>query len=104
MSEVGRQTFEVGKNKSLGYPGIGAGRMPIRSYHDMEVYREGFDLALRVHRETECFPVEERYGTQSQIRRSSKSVCAVIAEGFGRIDSEAEFRRYLMIEKWKRYD
>jgi four helix bundle protein len=71
--------------------------MPIRSYHDLEVYQEGFDLALRVHRETEGFPVEERYASQSQIRRSSKSVCAVIAEGFGRIDSEAEFRRYLRV-------
>ena len=69
--------------------------MPIQSYHDLEVYREGFELALKVHRETECFPDCERLGARSQVLRSSKSICALIAEGYGRIDSAAEFRRYL---------
>ncbi len=69
--------------------------MSIRSYHDLEVYREGFELALKVHDQTRRFPDEERYGMQSQIRRSSKSICALIAEGFGRKDTLIEFRRYL---------
>jgi len=69
--------------------------MSIYNYHDLEVYREGFDLAVKVHRNTEGFPDEERYGMQSQVRRSSKSVCALIAEGFGRKESVVEFRRYL---------
>jgi len=69
--------------------------MSIRSYHDLEIYREGFDLALRVHRDTECFADEERFGMRSQIRRSSKSICALIAEGYGRVESADEFRRYL---------
>src|SRR5208337_537907 len=69
--------------------------MSIHSYHDLEVYREGFELALKVHRSTEGFPEAERYGTRSQIRRSSKSICALIAEGFGRKESAVEFRRYL---------
>ena len=69
--------------------------MPIRSYHDLEIYREGFDLALKLHRDTESFPDEERFGMRSQIRRSSKSICALIAEGHGRVESAEEFRRYL---------
>jgi len=69
--------------------------MPIYSYHDLEVYGEAFDLALKVHRETDAFPEAERYGMQSQVRRSSKSICALIAEGFGRKETVAEFRRYL---------
>jgi four helix bundle protein len=69
--------------------------MSICSYQDLEVYREGFDLAVKVHWISVCFPAEERYGMQSQVRRSSKSVCALIAEGFGRKDSVVEFKRYL---------
>jgi four helix bundle protein len=69
--------------------------MAIYGYGDLEVYREGFALAVRLHRRTEGFPEAERYGIVSQIRRSSKSVCALIAEGFGRKESSAEFRRYL---------
>ena len=69
--------------------------MPIYSYHDLEVYGEAFELALKVHRQSDTFPEAERYGMQSQMRRSSKSICAMIAEGFGREESVAEFRRYL---------
>ena len=69
--------------------------MPIYNYRDLEIYREGFELALRVHRNTEHFPDEERFGMRSQILRSSKSICALIAEGYGRKESAAEFRRYL---------
>ena len=69
--------------------------MPIYNYQDLEVYREGFDLALRVHRSTEHFPDEERFGMRSQILRSSKSICALIAEGYGRKESAVEFRRFL---------
>ena len=71
--------------------------MAIYSYQDLEVYAEAFELALKVHRETDAFPEAERYGMQSQVRRSSKSICAMIAEGFGRKESVAEFRRYLRI-------
>ena len=69
--------------------------MAIYSYHDLEVYGEAFELALKIHRESDAFPESERFGMQSQVRRSSKSICALIAEGFGRKETVAEFRRYL---------
>jgi four helix bundle protein len=69
--------------------------MPIYSYRDLEVYGEAFELALKVHRRSEDFPSAECYGMTSQVRRSSKSICALIAEGFGRKDTVVEFKRYL---------
>ena len=69
--------------------------MSIRSYHDLEIYREGFELALKVHRSANAFPENERFGMRSQILRSSKSICALIAEGYGRVESAVEFRRFL---------
>jgi len=53
---------------------------------------------LDVHRKTMDFPKEEQYELGSQLRRSSKSVCANIAEGYAKQHiSPAEFKRYLLI-------
>jgi four helix bundle protein len=59
-------------------------RKPINSYRDLIVWQKGMDLAVAVYRLTASFPIEERYGMTSQIRRSSASVPANIAEGYGR--------------------
>jgi len=67
----------------------------IYNYQDLEVYREAFGLALEIHEETKVFPREERYALVDQIRRSSKSICALIAEGFSQKKRMAEFKRYL---------
>lgn len=42
------------------------------------------------------FPNEERFGLVSQVRRSSASIAANIAEGFGR-ESKGDFVRFLQI-------
>jgi four helix bundle protein len=69
--------------------------MVIRKVRDLEVYCEGFDLAVEIHRATESFDWRSCGDVKDQIRRSSKSICALIAEGFGRRQSAKEFRRYL---------
>ena len=69
--------------------------MSIYNYRDLDVYREGFDLAVQLHNATAPFDWRQAGDVQKQIRRSSKSICALIAEGFGRRESTAEFRRYL---------
>ena len=69
--------------------------MSVYNYQDLEVYREAFRLALEVHEFTRGFPGEERYALVDQIRRSSKSICALIAEGFSQKKRLAEFKRYL---------
>ncbi len=56
--------------------------MKIRSHEDLEVFKEGFDSAMQILEITKAFPSEERYSMTDQMRRSSRSVCANIAEAF----------------------
>ena len=68
----------------------------IRSYEDLEVFRIAFALSLDVHRTSLTFPRHEQFELAQQLRRSSKSICANIAEGYGKQGaSTAEFGRYL---------
>ncbi|SRR6266849_10921892 len=60
----------------------------IRSFRDLEVYKLAREQAKRIFAITRSFPKEERYSLTDQIRRSSRAVNAMIAEGWGR-------RRYL---------
>jgi four helix bundle protein len=53
-------------------------------------------MTLRVYKSTQAFPPEERYGLRSQIRRSSISIGANIAEGAGKI-TRPDFARFLQI-------
>ena len=58
--------------------------MKIRRHQELEVYREAFDRAMDIFEMSKSFPKEERYSMTDQIRRSSRSVCANIAEAFRR--------------------
>ena len=59
-------------------------RSSIESHRDLIVWRKSMDLAVAAYRLTDTFPVHERYGLTSQIRRSCASIPANIAEGYGR--------------------
>lgn len=54
----------------------------IRSVEDLEVYRKLVDLHLEVHELTMGFPSFEKYELGSQLRRSSNSIAANLAEGW----------------------
>jgi four helix bundle protein len=54
----------------------------IRKHTDLEVYQRGFAAAMKVFDHSKCFPKEERYSLTDQIRRSSRSVCGNLAEGW----------------------
>jgi len=54
----------------------------LRGHRDLKVYQLAYSLAMHIFRESRTFPQEERYSLTSQIRRSSRSVAANIAEGF----------------------
>ncbi len=54
----------------------------LRGFRDLRVYNLAFKLAMDIFELTKPFPPEERYSLTSQIRRSSRSVAANIAEGF----------------------
>src|SRR3954454_1902576 len=68
-----------------------------RRFEDLEVFQRAYRLSLEVHRASLEFPRIEQFGLAGQIRRGSKSICANLAEGFGRQQSKAEFRRFLMM-------
>ncbi len=58
--------------------------MKIGSHKELVVFRNSFDLALQIHQLSQRFPLEEKYSLTDQIRRSSRSVAANIAESFGK--------------------
>ncbi len=69
------------------------------SVEDLEVFRLAYALSLELHRASQEWPRHEQYGgVADQVRRASKSVCALLVEGAGRLPgSRAEFRRYLLM-------
>lgn len=60
------------------------------------MWEKAYRLTLAVYRATTTFPRDEAYGLTSQIRRSSASIPANIAEGCGG-DGDAELARFLQI-------
>ena len=54
----------------------------IRSFRDLKVWQKAMDAAMRVFELSKRFPVEEKYSLTDQIRRSSRSVPANIAESW----------------------
>ena len=62
------------------------------------MFRRAYRLSLEVHRASLDFPAIEQRALADQIRRASKSICANLAEGFGRqLVSKPEFRRFVMM-------
>lgn len=66
----------------------------IKHFRELIVYRRAFDAAMRIYNITKTFPIKERYSLVDQIRRSSRSVCSNIAEGWRK-------RRYELVFKNK---
>jgi four helix bundle protein len=76
-------------------------RLPVlvdtmKSYRDLEIYKESKRLAIEVHKVSIALPKFELYEEGSQIRRSSKSVTASIVEGYGRKRYKADYIKHLI--------
>ena len=70
----------------------------VSTFNDLDVFQRAYEISLDLHRASLQFPKIEQFGLADQIRRASKSICANIAEGFGkRRRSNAEFKRYLLM-------
>ena len=52
------------------------------SFKELKVYQLSFEAAREIFKMTKKFPKEEIYSLTDQIRRSSRSVCANIGEGY----------------------
>lgn len=54
----------------------------IKKHKELNVFQISFESALEIFQITKQFPIEEKYSLIDQIRRSSRSVSANIAEGW----------------------
>jgi four helix bundle protein len=83
----------------------------IRHFSDLIVWQKSFDLGLKVYAASKSWPKDEKYALTDQVRRSSRSVGANIAEAWGKRRYEAHFVSKLTdadaelheTEHWLRY-
>jgi four helix bundle protein len=68
----------------------------MQDFKELKVWGKAHHLALAIYKATSVFPREELYGMISQMRRSSVSIPANIAEGCGR-GGAGELVRFLQI-------
>lgn len=70
-------------------------RKRIQHYRDLDVYQKAFEAAMKIFTATKAFPIEEKYSLVDQIRRSSRSVCACLAEAWRKRRYPAVFKNKL---------
>jgi four helix bundle protein len=69
-----------------------------KSVEDLQVFQKAYATSLEIHKLSLQFPKIEQYALADQVRRASKSVCANLAEGFGKqAGSKKEFRQYILM-------
>lgn len=66
-------------------------RNEYRGYKDLKAYQKAYELALQVHDVSKKFPNDEKYSLVDQIRRSSRSVAANLAEAWKKRRYEKAF-------------
>ena len=71
--------------------------MPIKTYKDLNVFRESYQLALDVSRAAKKFSSPEQFELVKQLRRAARSIPANIVEGWAKRSSAAEFKRFLVV-------
>ena len=96
-----------------GREGEPTGKSSVSSVEDLDVFRRAYVVSLDLHQASLKFPKIEQFGgLADQVRRASKSICANLAEGFGKQRrSNLEFKRYLLMaigsademQVWLRY-
>lgn len=67
----------------------------IKSFLDLEVYRESFQLSLEIEELLKSYPSSEKFLLVDQMTRCARSVPARIAEGYARRESIKDFQKYL---------
>src|SRR5579872_4104517 len=65
--------------------------MKISSHRDLDVYRKAIEAAMAIFECSKTFPKDEVYSLTNQIRRSSRSVCANLAEAWRKRRYRAAF-------------
>ncbi|HCE42092.1 MAG TPA: four helix bundle protein [Lentisphaeria bacterium] len=65
--------------------------MRVQSYRDLDVYKLAFELQQHVFKVSKLWPPEEKYALTDQVRRSSRSIGANIAEAWSKRRYPAHF-------------
>src|SRR5262245_44280772 len=65
--------------------------MKIQKHTELDVYKKAFETAMKVFELTRAFPKEETSSLTDQVRRSSRSVCANLAEAWRKRRYQAAF-------------
>lgn len=72
------------------------GKKPIRTFQDLEVYRVSYQAMLDVFKHILlALPPEEKYDLADQLRRSTKAIPRLIAEGHSKRHQRKGFQKYL---------
>jgi four helix bundle protein len=79
--------FKSAKFNSPSLPGKGG-------FEDLECYKLTLDIIVNAYEMARHLPQEEKYDLANQVRRSSKSIAANIAEGYGRFHYLESLRSY----------
>ena len=68
----------------------------IKTVLDLEVFKLSYQLAMEIFNVSRHFPKEEKYSLTDQVVRSSRSIPANIAEGWGKRVYENDFKKHLI--------
>src|SRR3989338_1107552 len=66
----------------------------IKNFYDLNAWKQGHQLVVKIYKITESFSKEELFGIVSQLRRSASSITANIAEGFARYHFKDKIKFY----------
>ena len=68
----------------------------MHNYKELEVWKRAMDLVVEVYKIASYFPLDEKFGLCSQLKRAAVSVPSNISEGAGR-NSVLQFQNFLQI-------
>jgi four helix bundle protein len=70
--------------------------MKIKSFTDLDTWKEAHKLVIEIYKLTKDFPNEEKFGLVNQMRRAAVSITSNIAEGFSRQSLKEKVQFYFM--------
>ena len=72
----------------------GSKALLIKSFTDLNAWKEGHKLVISIYKATRLFPDNEKFDLVSQLRRSAISITSNIAEGFSRNSNKEKIQFY----------
>ena len=76
---------------------------PIKSYKDLDVYKRSYSNCIKIFKEILTkLPSEEKFDLKDQLRRSSKAIPRLIAEGYAKRHQYKGFQNISLTQWVKR--